>query len=51
MVLISKGREEELMKTINTHTKIKRMYDDSGIKNSIVYLQEGKFVKIMDNYS
>lgn len=51
VVLISKGREEELMKMINTHTKIKRMYDDRGIENSIVYLQDGKFVKIMDNYS
>ncbi|MGN8945247.1 caspase family protein [Bariatricus sp. HCP28S3_E4] len=51
VILISKGREEELIKTINTHTKIKRMYDDRGIKNSVVYLQDGKFVKIMDNYS
>lgn len=51
VVLISKEREKELMKTINTHTKIKRMYGDNAIKNSVVYLHGGKFVRIIDNYS
>lgn len=49
--LISKGREKELMKIINTHTKIKRMYDSNEIKNSVVYLHDGKFIRIIDNYS
>lgn len=51
VVLISKGREGDLLKTINTHTKLKRMYDDNGIRNSVVYQQDGEFVRIMDNYS
>ena len=51
VILISKGREDELFKTINTHTKIKRMFNNKEVKNSVVYLQEGKFIRIVDNYS
>lgn len=51
IILISKGRENELIKTINTHTKIKRIFDNKEVKNSLVYLQDGKFIRIVDNYS
>ena len=51
VILITKGRENELLKTIKTHTKLKHKFDNNKVKNSVVYLQDGRFVRIVDNYS
>ena len=50
IIVISKSRAKELETMINSHTKIKKMYNDGKIKNTILYLEGGEFNYISCNY-
>ena len=50
MILISENKERELNKMIEQHKKLKRIYNNQAIKNTVVYLHDGKFNYISSNY-
>ena len=50
LILISENKERELNKMIEQHKKLKRIYNNQAIKNTVVYLHDGKFNYISSNY-
>lgn len=50
IILISKYRENDLNKMMKSHKKLQKIYSNKEIKNTIVYLNNGKFEYISSNY-
>ena len=50
LILISQDREKELFRMINSHTKLQRIYNNQEIKNTVVYLHDGKLNYVSSNY-
>lgn len=51
IVIISKGNEKKLEHEVNVVNKIKKIYYNKDIMNTVVYLQSGKFNLAFANYS
>lgn len=50
IVIISQNRAKELEVMINNHTKLKKIYNNQKIMNTVLYLKGGTFNYISSNY-
>lgn len=50
IVIISQGKEKELEKMISKQTKIRRLYNNNEVLNSVMYLKAGRLNLVSSNY-
>lgn len=50
VVLISQSKVKELEVIMDRHTKLKRVFNNQEIMNTVIYLKEGKFKFVSANY-